>query len=109
MFRWMPVLFCLSGFCALVYQVVWQRVLFAAFGVNVEAVTVVVTAFLAGLGFGSLLGGWLAKAEDTLLLRGFGLVEIAIGAFGLISVGFFRWIGDASLVLASTHARSSWP
>ena len=100
---WMPLLFCLSGFAALVYQVVWQRVLFAAFGVNVEAVTVVVTAFLAGLGFGSLLGGWLAKAEDGRLLIGFGSVEIAIGVFGLISVAFFRWIGDVSLGLASTE------
>jgi spermidine synthase len=101
--RWMPLLFCLSGFSALVYQVVWQRVLFAAFGVNVEAVTVVVTAFLAGLGFGSLLGGWLAKAEDAVLLSGFGAVEIVIGVFGLVSVGFFRWIGDASLGLAATE------
>jgi spermidine synthase len=101
--RWMPLLFCLSGFSALIYQVVWQRVLFAAFGVNVEAVTVVVTAFLAGLGFGSLLGGWLARAEDVLLLRGFGAVEIAIGLFGFVSVAFFRWIGDASLGLASTE------
>jgi predicted membrane-bound spermidine synthase len=99
--RWMPLLFCVSGFSALIYQVVWQRVLFAAFGVNVEAVTVVVTAFLAGLGLGSLLGGWLARAEDRFLLRGFGSVEIAIGAFGLVSVEFFRWIGDLSLGLAS--------
>ena len=36
--------FVLSGFAALLYQVAWQRALFAIFGINVEAVTVVVTA-----------------------------------------------------------------
>jgi spermidine synthase len=96
---WVLVAFGASGFAALTYQIVWQRVLFAAFGVNVEAVTVVVTAFLAGLGCGSLLGGWLAKARSTALLRGFGILEASIGAFGLISLPFFRWVGDVTLAL----------
>jgi spermidine synthase len=100
---WLPAVFCASGFAALVYQVVWQRVLFAAFGINVEAVTVVVTAFLAGLGFGSLLGGRAATGGDTSLLRGFGLLESAIGLFGLISLPFFRWVGDVTLSLGSVE------
>jgi hypothetical protein len=96
---WMLIAFGASGFAALIYQIVWQRVLFAAFGVNVEAVTVVVTAFLAGLGCGSLLGGWLAKSSSTALLRGFGILEVSIGVFGLISLPFFRWVGDITLLL----------
>src|ERR1051325_3880772 len=80
---WLPAVFCASGFAALVYQVVWQRVLFAAFGINVDAVTGVVPAFLAGLGFGSLLGGRLATGSDASLLRGFGVLETGIGLFGL--------------------------
>jgi len=86
-----------------VYQVVWQRVLFAAFGINVEAVTVVVTAFLAGLGFGSLLGGRAATGSDASLLRGFGVLETAIGVFGLVSLPFFRWVGDVTLSLSSVE------
>jgi len=31
------------------------------FGVNIESVTIVVTAFMLGLGLGSLAGGWLSK------------------------------------------------
>ncbi len=58
---WLGPAFLASGFAALIYQVVWQRVLFAVFGINIEAVTVVVTAFLLGLGFGSLLGGHLSR------------------------------------------------
>jgi hypothetical protein len=39
-------LFFLSGFPALLYQIVWQRPLFAIYGVNIESVTVVVSAFM---------------------------------------------------------------
>ncbi|HTK42262.1 MAG TPA: fused MFS/spermidine synthase [Gemmatimonadales bacterium] len=100
---WLPTVFCASGFSALVYQVVWQRVLFAAFGINVEAVTVVVTAFLAGLGVGSLLGGRAATGSDASLLRGFGVLETTIGVFGLASLPFFRWVGDVTLGLSSVE------
>src|SRR5579862_6413789 len=54
---WLYGLFFLSGFPALIYQIVWQRTLFIIYGVNVESVTVVVTAFMLGLGLGSLVGG----------------------------------------------------
>ena len=53
--RFLGPLFFLSGFPALLYQVVWQRSLFSLFGTNVESVTVVVAAFMLGLGLGSCL------------------------------------------------------
>src|SRR2546427_2232945 len=56
---WLCVLFFLSGFPALLYQVVWQRALFTIYGVNIESVTVVVSAFMLGLGLGSLVGGFI--------------------------------------------------
>ena len=58
--RWtriLCVLFFFSGFPALIYQLTWQRALFRIFGVNIESVTIVVTAFMLGLGLGSLAGG----------------------------------------------------
>src|SRR5215831_19505338 len=82
-----------SGFAALIYQIIWQRALFTIFGINVEAVTVVVTGFLLGLGFGSLSGGWLSRTSTIPLLAIFGLIEIAIGAFGAISLHVFHWAG----------------
>jgi hypothetical protein len=51
------LLFFLSGFPALLYQIVWQRALFTIYGVNVESVTVIVTIFMIGLGLGSLAAG----------------------------------------------------
>ena len=57
-------IFVLSGFAALIYQVAWQRALFSVYGLNVESVTVVVTAFMLGLGVGSLAGGWAAAGPE---------------------------------------------
>jgi spermidine synthase len=99
---WLRAVFCASGFAAILYQIVWQRVLFTAFGVNVQAVTVVVTAFLAGLGLGSLLGGRLSLGPDRKLLQTFGGLEIAVGTFGVFSIPFFRWVGDVTALLPST-------
>jgi predicted membrane-bound spermidine synthase len=94
------VVFLLSGFAALLYQIVWQRSLFAIYGINVEAVTVVVTAFMVGLGVGSLAGGAISKDPRRPALALFGAVEIAIGVFGLISLPLFRWVGARTLNLS---------
>jgi Kef-type K+ transport system membrane component KefB len=37
------LLFFCSGFPALIYQIVWQRALFAICGLNTESVTIVVS------------------------------------------------------------------
>ena len=55
------LLFFLSGFPALLYQIVWQRALFTLYGVNIESVTMIVTVFMLGLGLGSLAGGRLSQ------------------------------------------------
>jgi spermidine synthase len=94
---WLERAFFLSGIAALTYQVVWERVLFVIFGINTEAVTVVVTAFLLGLGLGSALGGWVSKHPGCRHLRWFGAAELAIGAFGVLSVPFYHAVGRATL------------
>ncbi len=86
------LLFFLSGVPALIYQIVWQRSLFTIFGVNVESVTVVVSAFMLGLGVGSLLGGRISRRPGAPLLALFGLTELGIAGFGLISLPLFRWV-----------------
>ena len=55
--------FSLSGSGALLCQVVWQRMLGIFAGSDTVSAALVVGAFLAGLGLGSLLG---AKAADRL-------------------------------------------
>lgn len=94
---WLLIVFLASGFAALLYQVVWQRSLFTIFGINIESVTVVVTAFMLGLGIGSLVGGLVSKNPKRPALFMFGVVELCIGAFGLISLPLFHAVGSLTL------------
>jgi hypothetical protein len=96
---WLGPAFLISGAAALIYQVVWQRVLFATFGINIEAVTLVVTAFLVGLGLGSAIGGSLSASPSRRLLRMFALFELAVGSYGAISVQLFRNAGSSLIAL----------
>ena len=93
-FRWLYALFFLSGFPALIYQIVWQRTLFAIYGVNIESVTMVVSAFMLGLGLGSLAGGHISKSPSAPLLLLFAAVELGVAAFGAISLPLFHWVAN---------------
>jgi len=76
-------LFFLSGCAALAYQVAWVRMLKLVFGVTSFAVVTVLSAFMAGLALGSLLGGrFIDKRRDP--LRVFCGLQIGIAAFALL-------------------------
>src|SRR6195952_406720 len=92
-FRMLCVLFFFSGFPALIYQLAWQRALFRIFGINIESVTIVVAAFMLGLGLGSLAGGRLSHQTRIRLLPLLALIELATAGFGVISLGLFEWVG----------------
>src|SRR3954463_13145157 len=91
------VLFFFSGFPALIYQLTWQRELFRIFGVNSESVTIVVTAFMLGLGLGSLAGGGISRQSRIGLLPMLAAIELMTAAFGMVSLGVFEQVG-ASIV-----------
>ena len=90
------VVFCLSGLAAILYQLIWQRALFALLGIDSVSVSLIVAAFLLGLGLGALAGGALSKKLHRLPLLFAGL-ELGIGAFGLVSLPFFRWMAGWSI------------
>src|SRR5262249_13408767 len=95
--RWTRVLcglFFFSGFPALIYQLTWQRALCRIFGVNIESVTIVVTAFMLGLGLGSLAGGLISKRRGIPLLPLLAAIELMTGVFGLFSLAIFDSVGD---------------
>jgi spermidine synthase len=80
------LVFFASGFSALLYQVIWQRLLVLFVGVDVHSVTIIVAAFMAGLGVGSLVGGRLAdRLGPQSSLWAFAGAELVIGLFGLVS------------------------
>jgi spermidine synthase len=103
---WVPVLFLASGAAGLIYQVVWTQDLTLIFGDTSLAIVTTVTAFLAGLGFGSLAGAAMGVRLRRALAV-YGLLEIAVGclallmplAFGVIATVF----RTAYLSLTSTE------
>jgi spermidine synthase len=80
------LLFFLSGAAALLYQVVWQRILALQSGVGIYSIAIIVAAFMVGLGFGSHAGGVLCERRlPRRALLTFALIEIGIGVWGAAS------------------------
>ena len=107
MLRVLSLLFFVSGSSALVYQVAWQRLLFTAIGVDIESVTIVVSVFMLGLGFGSLLGGWIADRFTGYLLLTFCAIEACIGIFGILSPLMLPVVGRAACVAGRPGAAAA--
>jgi spermidine synthase len=78
------ILFFGSGVCALVYQVMWLRLLSLVFGVTVYAASTVLAAFMAGLGAGSFLAGRFSS-RITRPLAAFGVAEILVGVTAFLT------------------------
>ena len=101
------LLFLLSGAAALVYQVAWQRVLALHSGIGLYSVAMIVAAFMAGLGLGSLLGGRLSARTGPLqALRLFAALELAIAVFGAASpFVYYDWLYPIASRLPSPSLR----
>jgi hypothetical protein len=85
----LAVAFFASGFAALLCQIVWQRMLGIFAGSDTVSAALVVGAFLAGLGLGSLIGAKIAdRLSPARAVIGFALCELGVGAFALLSKAF---------------------
>jgi spermidine synthase len=78
------LLFFLSGATGLVYELLWVRLLYQAFGSTIQSVTTVVAAYMGGLGLGAW---WLGRRADRHPRPAalYGRLELAIGAFAIAS------------------------
>jgi spermidine synthase len=88
----LSILFFFSGVSALVYQVLWLRLLGLVFGVTTYAASTVWASFMAGLALGSLGAGRVADRVRRPLVW-FGLCELLIGATALATpqgLGFLQ-------------------
>jgi spermidine synthase len=76
-----------SGAVALVYEVVWARLLGLVMGHTAYALSAILTSFLGGLALGAWLAGrWTAR--HAVSLRHYALVEAAVGVLG----GLMPWL-----------------
>ena len=79
-------LFFLSGMAALIYQTAWHRLLGLFAGADSIAASLVVGAFLLGLGVGSLAAGVYAdRLSRRAALIAFALCEVGIAVFAALS------------------------
>jgi predicted membrane-bound spermidine synthase len=84
---WYFLFFVTSGFCGLVYEVVWVRLAMASFGVTTTLVSIVLSMFMAGLGLGSWGAGVLTRrvleTNGPRALRLYSIAELLIGVSSL--------------------------
>src|SRR3984893_9013296 len=97
------LLFFLSGFCGLLYQVIWTRLAFASFGIIIPVLSVVLSIFMLGLSIGAWAGGQLIgplqKKSGLSAIFFYGLLELFIGA-GAFAVPKLFGLGEEILLSA---------
>lgn len=109
--RWPVAFFLLSGFCGLLYQVVWLRLAFHSFGVITPVLSVVVSVFMAGLALGSQFGGrivnFFCRKFSRNALFYYGMVEALIG-IGAIAVPYLFLSSEKFLFTAGELDSNSY-
>lgn len=92
------ILFFFSGFAAIIYQLMWQRMLYTVFGIDLESITIIVSVFMFGLGLGGLSGGLIAEKNLKYLLHLYIIFEILIAVFGLFSPLLIQSLSNLMLI-----------
>jgi spermidine synthase len=84
---WYFVFFFISGFCGILYELIWLRLAMAQFGVTTAQVSIVLSMFMTGLGVGSLGAGFLLRRHSDRIafppLRLYALTELLIAGSAL--------------------------
>ena len=85
---WFFVFFFISGFCSILYELVWLRLAMAAFGVTTPLVSIVLSVFMGGLGAGSWIAGALVRRCGDRIqfppLRLYAFTELLIAVSALV-------------------------
>lgn len=101
--------FLVSGFCSLIYEVVWLRLAMAQLGVTTPMVSIVLSVFMAGLAFGSWGAGVVARRFESrgvgFLIRLYAVAELTVAAsLAVVPGGLAR----GRSLLAATVAGNEW-
>lgn len=102
------VFFFLSGFCSVLYELVWLRLAMAHFGVTSGVTSVIISSFMAGLGLGSLFTGRMLKRHTFNvwpIKNIYGLTELIIGCSALLVPLLFNL---GSHIIEPISQTSSW-
>ncbi len=73
------VIFIVTGFCAMAYEVIWIKLLGLIVGPTTYSFTIVLVTFITGLALGSMIFGWLAdKTREPIKLLVFTQISAAL-------------------------------
>jgi spermidine synthase len=111
---WYFAFFFLSGFCSILYELVWLRLSMAQFGITTALVSIVLSMFMAGMGAGSLVAGVLVRRYGERIsippLRLYGIAELLIGCSALVVPAqlllghrFLEWISERTTFSSGTY------
>jgi predicted membrane-bound spermidine synthase len=90
----LSILFFNSGFAAIAFQVIWQKVLAQVVGVDSVSVAIIVIIFMSGLGFGSLYAAYFIEHFKRRLLLYYSFINIFIGFYGFFSLKLIREVNE---------------
>jgi predicted membrane-bound spermidine synthase len=86
--NWYFAFFFISGFCSILYELIWLRLAMAEFGVTTAMVSIVLSSFMAGLGIGSWAAGHLVRKYARRLtsppLHLYAMAELFIGCSAVV-------------------------
>jgi len=94
-----------SGLSALVYQLIWTRLLGFSLGTSTEAISIVLAVFFGGLALGNLAAArWLERVERP--LRVYARLEAGIGLYALLSLPVLRRLDQAFAWLGTPESEA---
>jgi spermidine synthase len=86
--KWYFSFFFVSGFCSILYELIWLRLAMAQFGVTTAMVSIVLSSFMAGLGLGSWAAGHFVRKYAGRLnappLQVYAIAELFIGCSAVV-------------------------
>lgn len=115
---WYFAFFFISGFCSILYELVWLRLTMAQFGVTTALVSIVLSTFMAGLGAGSWAAGILVRRYGERVsfppLRLYAIAELLIGSSALAvplellwGHGLVEWMVGRTALSSAAHYLAS--
>ena len=109
--NWFFIFFFISGFCSVLYELVWLRLSMAQFGVTTAMVSIVLSVFMAGLGLGSWASGRLldktTPSRKFSAVRFYASMELLIGISGIVVPYGLVW-GRSLIERVGTSSSSAY-
>ncbi|SLM32178.1 membrane hypothetical protein [Desulfamplus magnetovallimortis] len=102
------ILFFCSGFCSLVYEIIWSRMFVLVMGNTIFSTSTILASFMTGLALGSIYWGYKIRRHKPLhAIKYFAILEISTGLYGLLFPLIFYLFPSLENMLTQFTSKSS--